>query len=271
MKKISNFKKRILSLIIAMMTLLTIFPVTPAMAATPTDNLYGGQRNAWDSSLTVYDSPNFTNKIGTIYQYEGYSVLGVVTGGFYVEYSTSNGPKRGYTKELVEEKSWGSTCLAVVTSSTAVYYGTSTTVNPIVGNVYTGELVTVLAKNDNWIYVEYNTNAGRKRGYMSYSNVHCYNRPGVFYDIYTYENPGKTHYVSGTYTVYTGPSKNYAPAGKISNENITIIDREYMGDGTRMSMYIEYNVSGSAPRKSGFIVLDEYPSLVAELDYALSH
>ncbi len=266
--KISDIKKRLLSIVLTMVLALGIVPQTTVFAADDPDaNIIGGQLMAYESDIPVYDSPSFTNRIGTIYKYEGYTGLGVVMGGFYVEYSTPSGTKRGYTKQFVGDDPYGATCLARVTSSTAVYYGTSTTVNPIVGNVYAGEYVTVLAKNDNWIYVEYNTNQGRKRGYMSYTNVKCFNRPGVFPDIYTHGNPGVTHYVSGTYTVYTGLSSHYAPAGSISNENITVLAWEYIGvSPDEMSIYIEYNVPGSAPRKSGFIVFDKYPELVRELD-----
>ena len=101
-------KKRFLSLVLAVMTVLTMVPVTPAMAASPEDTAtsyaatstkWGGLRLAWDGPLTVYADANFQTKKGTIYQYEGYTVLNVISGGFEVQYSNSKGAQHGYTKK----------------------------------------------------------------------------------------------------------------------------------------------------------------------------
>lgn len=265
MKKIVTLKERLFVLVVALAIVLTAVPMK-ALAASPSSLYWGGLRIA-DSTLTVYSDSNFTTTKGSIYQYEGYSVLNVVTGGFFVEYSTSSGPKQGYVKAFVDDFPCGQTGLAVVTSTTAVYAGTSTTKNPTIGSVNTGEVVCLLAKNDNWAYVEYNTTSGRKRGYMSFSNLYVYNRWDLMPDIYTYQNPGTTRYVNGTYTVYSGPSSQYATIGSISNENITVLAEVVLLTSTnseKSSVYIEYNVAGEQ-RKGGFIVFDKYPGLVAEL------
>lgn len=272
-------KKRFLSLVLAVMTILTMVPVTPAMAASPEDTTasyaatstnWGGLRLAWNGPLTVYEDANFTQKKGTIFQYEGYTVLNVISEGFEVQYSNSKGPQHGYTKEWSAEFPCGQTGLAKIKNTTNVYYGTSTTVNPVAGTVYAGEYVAFLAKNDDWAYIEYDTSSGRKRGYIYYGHLDVCNRWDSMPDIYMHNNPGTTYYVPGSYTIYSGPSKNYASIGSISNENVTVIANVNLTPGTgtdRYSVYIEYNVGNQ--RKGGFIVYDRYPTLADELvDYS---
>lgn len=84
--KISDIKKRLLSIVLTMVLALGIVPQTTVFAADDPDaNIIGGQLMAYESDIPVYDSPSFTNRIGTIYKYEGYTGLGGVMGGFYVE------------------------------------------------------------------------------------------------------------------------------------------------------------------------------------------
>ena len=272
----TTIQKRFLSLVLVAMTILTMVPVTTAMAASTEDaneispaavsTKWGGLRLAWDGPLTVYEDANFTQKKGTIFQYEGYTVLNVISEGFEVQYSNSKGPQHGYTKEWSAEYPCGRTGLAKVKNTTDVYYGTSTTVNPVAGKVYAGEYVAFLAKNDDWAYIEYDTSSGRKRGYIYYGHLDVCNRWDLMPDIYMHNNPGTTRYVSGSYTIYSGPSKNYASIGSISNENVTVIADVNLTPWTgtdRCSVYIEYNVGNQ--RKGGFIVYDRYPTLANEL------
>lgn len=263
-------KKRFLSLVLAVMTVLTMVPVTPAMAASPEDTAtsyaatstkWGGLRLAWDGPLTVYADANFQTKKGTIYQYEGYTVLNVISGGFEVQYSNSKGAQHGYTKEWSAEYPCGQTGLAKIKNTTNVYFGTSTTVNPVAGTVYAGEYVAFLAKNDDWAYIEYDTSSGRKRGYIYYGHLNVIHRYDLLPDIYMHNNPGKTQYIDGTFTIYSGPSSKYAAIGSVSNENVTLIAKVNVGGN--YSVYIEYNVGNQ--RKSGFFVFDKYPLSAAAL------
>lgn len=230
---------------------------------------WGGLRIARDSSVAVYSDENCTQKIGTIYKYEGYTVLNTTSKGFEIQYSTSKGSKHGYTNEWFAEFPCGLTGLAKVRNTTNVYYGTSTTVNPVAGTVYTDEFVSFLAKNGDWAYIEYDTSSGRKRGYTYYNNLVMINRWENMPDIYMHQNPGVTVHVSGNYTIYSGPSSQYASVGSIGNENITAIAKVYIAEG-KESIYIEYNVPGNAPRKSGFIVFDKYPELASQLSNVIS-
>lgn len=268
MTKTSKFKTRILSLLLAVLSVVTLIPATNAMAASAdeiTPRVIGGtgcgQFYAYNSNLNVYSDTACTNKIGTIYRYEGFSVIGVSQWYLEVEYSTSTGAKRGYiAKETPDEFILADSCVAKVNSTATLYYGASTTAHPTAGTVYANELVTVLAKNGDWVYVEYNSTAGRKRGYMLYSTLTCYDRPDSFPDLYSYNNAGTTHYYSGRHTVYAGPSKNYASVGYIQDEYVTIYaDFDYHGFGEGTSWYIEYNVTvnGQILRKSGWIVFDD--------------
>lgn len=259
MKLKFTLKKRLLSLLVAIVTVFSFSPATPAFAYTTDPTYYsGGQWYAMSSNLPVYDSLACTNQIGTIYSYEGFTVLNRYGYVIHVEYSTSSGTKRGYVYKGPDELVLPGTCVAEVTQTSALYYGPSTTVNPVAGYVYAGEFVTILAKNDDWVYVEYNTTQGRKRGHMSYSHLHCDERPNSFPDLYTHNNAGTDHYYSGTHTVYAGPSSRYAAIGTISNEWVTTYYTGSDIDGltAHTSTYIEYNVSGygSATRKSGWIV-----------------
>ncbi|HJJ13113.1 MAG TPA: hypothetical protein OIM48_07455 [Clostridiaceae bacterium] len=140
-------------------------------------------------------------------------------------------------------------CAAMTHSNVTVYNGVNGSKS---GTIYAQEGVTVLNFLDNgWAYVEYNTTSGRKRGYMSYYNLTCYNRTSVFPDLYTYNKNGDDMYV-GSYNVYAGPGVNYAKVGSVANETVTIFNN--FQDGRIEGAYIEYYVTGTSQKKSGFIL-----------------
>lgn len=248
MKKIL-LKKRMLAFVMMLLTALSIIPVSRVNAA---EN-YNGCAAMTHSNVTVYNGVN-GSKSGTIYAQEGVTVLNFLDNGWaYVEYSTSSGAKRGYVNLSASDMgcSMGTTCVAKVNTTSNVYYGTNTSAYNKAGTVYSGEYIVVLAKNGDWVYVEYNTTSGRKRGYMSYYNLTCYNRPSVFPDLYTYNKNGDDMYV-GSYNVYAGPGVNYAKVGSVANETVTIFNN--FQDGRIEGAYIEYYVTGTSQKKSGFIL-----------------
>lgn len=256
-KKISF--KRFIALMLAVVTALAIFPTTSAMAAND-EGYYGGQGYAWQNE-TVYEDSACTTRKGTIYQSEGYTILYKNWDNFYVEYSTPSGPKRGYVKHEPGEYPMGiyRSCVSKITANTTVYAGPDSSRYAPLGTVYAGELVTVIGRNDyplgngyvgGWIYIEYNTNSGRKRGYMIDVNNHMYSRPDAFPDFYMWQNAGSDTWISGSKTVYAGPSNQYATIGSVSNENVTVLGWEYIKDGDWYT-YVEYNTSSG--RKGGFI------------------
>lgn len=247
LKKMLTLRKRTCALILALVTIVSIFSVSTVYAAED----YDGSWAFATSTTPVYSNPVGGSQIGTIYGYEGVTLLKREGSSCYIEYSTPNGAKRGYVQYGLSFMD--PSCVAKVTRTSTLYYGNNTSVYQASGTVYAGEFVSVLAKNDNWVYVEYNTNSGRKRGYMSYSNLYCYNRPDVFLDLYNYNNAGYVDYVNGSYNVYSGPSTQYPIIGSISNENVTFLDG-YSMDGVYTWSYIEYYVNGTSQKKSGFIL-----------------
>lgn len=261
MKIMKNWKSRIFTLILAIMTIMTALPATQAYAMDFSEQFYGGHDIAWED-LNVYSSPQWSNRIGKIYKFEGFTVLAQngPAGYFWVEYSTSNGAKRGYVQIPQDELGGRNDGVGKVTTNSTVYFGRTDKTGKYgsyqsTGTVYAGEIVAVISKNDDWAYVEYNTNSGRKRGYMSYSNLHIYNRPGVFPDHYTHNDDGSSKYVSGRKYVYSGPTSRYAQVGWVENENVTTFGGEWVIDANNnqyYSQYIEYSSGGKT--KSGFLV-----------------
>ena len=261
MKIFSNVRWRFITLCLTVTTLFTAIMGVPAYAIDFSETFYGGQEIAGED-LSVYSSPQWTNKIGTIYKFEGYTVLlqEGPSGYLWVEYSTPSGAKRGYVKIPQDELPGRSDGVAKVTTNSTVYYGRTDQVGKYgtyqqTGTVYAGEVVALLAKNDNWAYVEYNTTSGRKRGYMLYSTLHVYNRPGYLPDFYNYDNEGWSEYISGRRYVYSGPTSLYTQVGWVENEYVTAFDDEWVADANHneySSRYIEYQSGGQT--KSGFLV-----------------
>lgn len=252
MKKMLAIKKRFLSLVLA---LIAIFAIIPSNQVHAEEQYYGGLEFAWDN-LPVYSSTSWTNRIGMIYKYESFTVLlqNGPSGYLWVEYSTSNGAKRGYVQVPIDEWGGRKDGLARVIISSNIYYGPTNHDNyQTAGSVSVGETVVIIAKNDEWVYVEYNTNSGRKRGYMLYSNLSVYNRPGSFNDLYT---AGKytDDYIDGQFTVYSGPTPLYTEVGTVKNEKVRAYKPTITVYGDYTSQYIVYNVTGTNQLKSGFII-----------------
>lgn len=242
-----NIKKRFVSVLMALLMALTIVPTMTAHAAT-----YNGGGGYAASKLTVYKSVNGSS-YGTIYKGEGFTILNFLSGDWlYVEYSTSNGPKRGYVKRSNGNVGqYDPSCVAKVTKDSSLYYGNSTSKYPKSGTVYEDEIVSVLAKSGSWVYVEYNTNAGRKRGYMLNANLSYYNYKTM--DPLLVSKSETPEKISGSFDVYSGPSNQYPVIGSISNEKIEYLDTIH--EGTKVIYYIRYNVTGTSQKKTGFIII----------------
>lgn len=172
-----------------------------------------------------------------------------------MEYSTSSGAKRGYiigSPNVAYNSAYSSA--AKVTTIANVYYGTDASKYEKVGAVYADETVALLAKNSYWAYIEYNTTAGRKRGYVYANTVQSYNTPssGTWGTLYTLRT-AKTWHMDGTYDVYSGPYPNSAKIGSVSNEDVTYRGASDLADYVSAS-YIEYTVDNTGKIKSGFIL-----------------
>lgn len=247
MSKKFNLKRRFTSIIMAFITLFMIFPVTTAHAAT-----YDGRQAYANVKLNVYDKVN-GSIYGSIYKNEGFTILNYLSNSWIkVEYSTSSGAKRGYVKKTssnIEEEP--ATYVATMTKDTNLYYGDNTSKFQKSGEVYKGEVITVLGRSySGWAFIEYNTNSGRKRGYMNeYSSKISGDSRGILIAGIPIERVGSFKSKSGSYNVYSGPTKEYPVIGKISNEKIARYDL------SSSVSYIQYHVTGSSKDKSGYIFL----------------
>ena len=256
MQKNKNWKRSFIALILTIVSIFSTTTANTVQAADVSSSQYIGGGEIADKNYTVYSSPQFTTAIGNIFYNEGYTVLmqNRPFGYLWIEYSTSSGPKRGYIKVYVDDAVGRADAVAQVAVTSTVYYG------PVdhgglygqyhnAGAVNVGEFVAVLAKNDNWAYIEYNTTSGRKRGYVYYSNLTVYNRPNIYPDIYP-RYIDRPLYVSGRRYVYSGPTTLYTQVGWVENENVSVL-RDLTVNG-HYCRYIEYSSGGQT--KSGFII-----------------
>ena len=255
MQKKLSFHKRLMAIALVLITLLGIMPIMNVSAA---ENYDGG----WAFSKadhTVYSSATGGSAIGSVGR-EGVTVLSQSGTTYYIEYSTANGAKRGYIRNPDLDTSYlSSSCVAKVTSSYNLYYGPNTSTYAATGgSVYAGEYVAVIAKEGSWVYVEYNTNSGRKRGYMPYANLSCYNRPTYFADFYMSNNINSWPIPDGMIkNMYFGPNDNgtYGYVGYINHNDspVKVYYSYYYGNGEAFH-YAEYTVDGKV--KSGFFRWD---------------
>lgn len=130
------------------------------------EDFYGGFCFATtELDVRTCDIFSLTAPVGTLYKHEGCTLLfcSEVNGNniAFIEYATSSGTKRGYvySKYLSSPLK---TIVGIVKESINVYGGPDSNYAKI-GALGAGELVSVLAKEGNNIYVEYNTNSRKKK------------------------------------------------------------------------------------------------------------
>lgn len=234
--------------------------LTNISGGTPTEeDFYGGYCYA-STELDVRTCDDFsrTAAVGTLGQYEGCTFLFSYMVGSsniaFIEYSTANGTKRGYvySNYLVFPYE---TIVCVANEELIVYSGPSTS-HAQLGTIYTNELMSLLAKEGNMIYVEYNTTGGRKRGYVDWTKVDPRDfTPGtVFRDFYRTTQSGNINqgaWVSSRQVVYGGPNTTYANTGVVNCEDI--IDYNTENSPQFPLTYIEYYITGSTQKKCGYI------------------
>lgn len=250
----STFKTKIMAFLLSIVTLITAFPLG-TLVAHAAENYDGGWAIAYNNQEVFNEISCSTHK-GTIYADEAVTVLNVSGNVAKIQYSTSGEPKTGYVPlSSLYTGFLANTCVAQVTTSSNTYFGNSTSYGRT-GSVSAGELVVVLAKNNDWVYVEYNTTSGRKRGYMLYSKLSCYNRPSYFPDLYTYnksqEDVWSRPYSSGS-KIYSGPSRRYTVIDTLSNSIELPVYYSFCWplNGPTEYEYVEYTINGV--KKSGFI------------------
>ncbi len=234
-----NFKTRMfrfLATFISMTLLMGLIPVASAFATsenkatvTATEEGSNGWGISMDNELVVYDDADLTIRNGgKIFAQEGFTVLSSGTtsngqGYLKVNYSTSTNSsgRTGFiAREFVVFNS-SNASPGTVTSSTNVWYGTNTNSYQTVGSVSAGETVVVLAVDNGWVYIEYNTLSGRKRGWCQSSNI-SFSTVGKAFHSYPASsndvNPNQS-IQSGYKVVYAGPGEKYARVGEIATNN----------------------------------------------------
>lgn len=225
------------------------------------EDYYGGYCFATtELDVRTCDDFNLTAPVGTLFKHEGCTMIfhyNFVDGDrsyhvAYIEYSTSSGTKRGYVYNQYLSFPV-STCVAVMKEKADVYSGPNVNYTSI-GVIAENEFVSIIAKEGDDIYVEYNTNSGRKRGYIKYNQVNPYNRPESFPDFY--QNGMQSYIIDERCIVYGGPNSNYSELGAVRNEEVTCFNTNKLNLDEYTFEYtcIEYTVYPSGQRKRGYVL-----------------
>lgn len=161
-----------------------------------------------------------------------------------VEYYTSNGAKRGYiSRDVLANLYLGEIGYVSANESATVSYLPDLTYTA--GAVGRHEYVVILSKDNISYFIEYNTNSGRKRGFVNRS---LFAVTGDINSVPEHQiESSLTKYPAQGLTVYGGPGDKYAEIGLVfKNEAITALysDSDYS--------YIQYT-AGSGPKR-GYIL-----------------
>lgn len=264
MNRLLTTGKRNLIYILALTIMFSAFSHTSAKAEA-TELGCGGLEYAWED-LKVYNAKSGGSVIGKIFENESFTILiqDAPEGYLWVDYSTSNGGKRGYVH--IPNDEWGGRpdAPARVKNTTNVYYGRPGNGSKYqkAGAVYSGEYVTIIAassKNPNWVYIEYNGSNKRKRGFVPLYNLEVSPiTPEAYRSVYNDDSSDQEshkQYFSGSATVYAGPTKLYAAIGSVKDEYVYRYGRE-IHIGPYSAYYIEYYVTNTSEMKCGFIVYE---------------
>ena len=220
------------------------------------EDFYGGYCYATtELDVRTCDDFNLTAPVGTLFKLEGCTFLfSYEFNGnniAFIEYATSSGTKRGYVyaKYL---KFPCETIVCIAKENISVYGGPSNSDYARFGTIYQNELMSLLAKEGNWIYVEYNTTKGRKRGYVDWTKVNPrdYTAGTYFNDFYVAPSNSACHINDEVVSVYGGPNKNYANIGSVNCENVTCF---WTNDSIFDFTCIEYVVTATGLLKRGYI------------------
>lgn len=207
--------KRFLTLALALVMMLTMFPVVKANAATASEYAAGCWAYAY-TNTTVYANPSLTGTtVGSIGPSEGVTVLKVETNSsgvtvYYINYSAPGTAKQGYVRWNQVCVDGNDTCPGIVARNATVFYTEER--STIAGSVSAGEIISLLSYNDDMYYIEYNVtaNGGRKRGFVDES---CITKCGskTLNDYWRNNNNYVSTYPAGysqSYNVYQVPNPN---------------------------------------------------------------
>lgn len=235
----------------------TILKVVPSRS-------YKGRLDVSTSNKSVYAGADSSYaQVGTVFNGEGLTVFNERIGDYtYVEYSSSNGTKRGYI--LTDALSGNESGLLARTSvETANLYAGPDTTYHCTGAVYETEYIVILNRDistpyeKKWYFIEYNASSGRKRGYIEQEHVMICGGESI--STIPEINVGMDLAVANEgLNIYYGPNANYCQIGSISQgERISVLGIE------RGFNYIEYNTSSKAKR--GYAPSTSFKSTQVEL------
>ena len=232
------------------------------------EQLVGGHRVA-NRQLDVrsYDVYNQSISIGTVYNTEGVTCLYSYTNSSgkavsYIEFSTAKGTKRGYidTSYLTEPINYYENGHHYDTTIGYVKYDVNLSMGVGNGYVNTGlalskdEYVSILGKENNNLYVEYNTTTGRKRAFTTtdYIELTRHYTNGVlnwYPDLPTLYGQKISNVAQ---TVYATPSTEGATIGSIGQgEAVYVYLNHKFNDANNTYSYIAYNTAKG--KKTGYV------------------
>ena len=196
---------------------------------------------------------------GKVYAQEGVTYLGFTAGEYsFIEYATSSGTKRGYIlSSKLSAANKPSSCIARVTAEKSPSYIGPDSSYFKTGGVYKDELVILLSGDKDgdtpypqkWSFIEYNTSAGRKRGYVYSEDIEPLG------DVPANSNGTKSALktistaLTGDLAVQYGPGAGYPKAGTVSPGERVCALTGYTYDGYT---YIEYS-TGKTASKRGYV------------------
>lgn len=207
-----------------------------------------------DISINSDSSISNTEGITLLYDYEYSDWTGKSYQIAFIEYSTSNGMKRGYIKNEFLINPFAST-LIKSPDRVITYTGPDSEKFSLdTGAVGLNEYACAIGYKDNYVFLEYNTNSGRRRAFakssdlnVSISSLNLIELPDIKYN-QTYSSSIKQDVSAGpgacyTLCAYRGAIGKYEPVYKPVSSNIVYEQLGYS--------YIVYHVGSSY--KGGYV------------------
>lgn len=209
------------------------------------------------SASSVYFGPSSAMypSVGSVSASENITVFSQELGWFYIEYTTSTKPKRGYVPMSTVQNYVSLQAILpyrdmsgysdMPSGTVTVYYGPSSSSFQSVGSISANEGFTRFSETSNgYCYCEYSTSSGPKRGYVALSALRgiCDGATGIV--------------TSAAPTYYGADASLYASAGSLDAEEYVVILEAERPIGTPDKWYlVEYNTKSG--RKRAYIRQDK--------------
>lgn len=200
-------KKRILSLFLAVVTVISLFTVPASAWSAANTKCY----TISSGNTTAYTSTSLTTKVGTIYGSDELSILGVYNTNngvvFKVRYPISNGTKNGYissSKVLVSTNAKTRYATKKITT-----YRRNSTSNTY-GSISANDEVLVLGTKGSFTQVRYPVSGGYKFAWITNSDANSYLKTysTISNGIYTFNTALKSNMMLDVYNNQTANGTN---------------------------------------------------------------